>query len=95
MIQHIPTLLADVATPSTIPKVEINAALLTTVFNLVLAVAGAVAVAFIVWGGMQYILSQGESNKITQAKNTLLYSIVGLVIVMFSFAILNFVLGKF
>jgi hypothetical protein len=88
-------LFAAVQAPTSIPQVKIDNTLVSNIFSLVLALAGAVAVAFIVWGGIQYVISQGESSKITQAKNTLLYSIVGLVIVMFSFAILNFVLGKF
>lgn len=91
----VPYLIAAVQAPSSVPQIEINNSLVTTIFNLVLSIAGAVTVAFIVWGGMQYILSQGDAGKIKKAKDTLLYSIVGLVIVMMSFVILNFVIGKF
>lgn len=89
------TLIAAVTTPDGVPEVKIDNDLVTTIFNVVLALAGAVAVVFIIWGGIQYTLSQGEPNKIKKAKDTLLYSIVGLIIVMFSFVILNYVIGKF
>ena len=89
------TLIAAVTTPDGVPEVKIDNDLVTTIFNVVLALAGAVAVVFIIWGGIQFTLSQGEPNKIKKAKDTLLYSIVGLIIVMFSFVILNYVIGKF
>lgn len=89
------TLIAAVTTPDSVPEVKIDNDLVTTIFNVILALAGAIAVVFIIWGGIQYTLSQGEPNKIKKAKDTLLYSIVGLIIVMFSFVILNYVIGKF
>lgn len=89
------TLIAAVKKPDSVPDVAIDNALVTTIFNAVLAAAGAVAVVFIIWGGIQYTLSQGDASKIKKAKDTLLYSIVGLIIVMFSFVILNYVIGKF
>lgn len=89
------TLVAVVKTPDNVPKVALNDSLINNVYNTVLALAGAVAVAYIVWGGMQYTLSQGDSGKVKKAKDTLLYAIVGLIVVMFAFVILNFVIGKF
>ena len=89
------TLIAAVKKPDSVPDVAIDNALVTTIFNAVLAAAGAVAVVFIIWGGIQYTLSQGDASKIKKAKDTLLYSIVGLIIVMFSFVILNYVIGQF
>lgn len=89
------TLVAAVQKPNAVPKVPVDNDLVTNIFNAVLAIAGAVAVVFIVWGGIQYTLSQGDPGKIKKAKDTLLYSIVGLIIVMFSFVILNYVIGKF
>ncbi len=96
MFQYLYTIFADtVQVPTNVPKVDITDATVTNVFNVVLGLAGAIAVAFIVWGGMQYTLSQGDTSKIKQAKDTILYSIVGLVIVVFAFSIVNFVIGKF
>lgn len=61
--------------------------------NLALYIVGAVAVIMLIWGGLRYITSGGDSKKITDAKNTVLYAIIGLVIAFLSFAIINFVLN--
>ena len=43
--------------------------------------------------GLRYILSGGDNKKITDAKNTILYAIIGLIIAVLAFAIVNFVLN--
>ena len=45
------------------------------------------------WGGVRYIISGGDSKKVTDAKNTILYAILGLVVALLSYAIVNFVLN--
>lgn len=62
------------------------------IINVVIGVIGVVAVAVIVLGGVYYVISQGEAAKITKAKNTLLYGIIGLAVALLSYAIVNFVL---
>lgn len=68
------------------------------VFNHITSVAlyviGAVSVIMLIWGGLRYILSGGDSKKITDAKNTILYAIIGLIIAILSYAIVNFVLNS-
>lgn len=61
--------------------------------NLALYIVGAIAVIMLIWGGLRYITSGGDSKKITDAKNTILYAIIGLIIAFLSFAIINFVLN--
>lgn len=65
----------------------------TQVTNTVLYVVGAISVIMLVWGGFRYIISGGDSKKVTDAKNTILYAILGLIIVFFAYAIVNFVLN--
>lgn len=67
---------------------------LNTVINVVLGVIGFVAVAMIILGGISYTTSQGDTAKTTKARNTILYGVVGLVIALLAFAIVNFVLGN-
>ena len=64
------------------------------VINLFSLVVGAVSVIMIIVGGLKYITSGGESNNITSAKNTIVFAIVGLVIVALAQFIVHFVLGK-
>ena len=67
--------------------------MIQTILNVVFGVIGIVAVIMIVIGGVNYTISQGDSAKIQKAKNTIMYGIIGLVIVLLSFAIVNFVLN--
>lgn len=64
-----------------------------TIVNWVVMVVGIVAVIMIILGGIFYVISAGDPGKIKKAKDTILYGIIGLVIVLLSFAIVNFVLG--
>ena len=68
--------------------------LITTVINTLLYVIGAVAVIMIIYGGFKYVTSGGDSSGVTSAKNTILYAVIGLVVAVFAFVIINFVLGK-
>lgn len=65
----------------------------TRITNTVLYIVGVISVIMLVWGGLRYILSGGDSKKITDAKNTILYAIIGLVIAVLAYAIVNFVLN--
>lgn len=65
---------------------------LQQIINVALGLIGFVAVVMIILGGFQYITSSGDAAKVTKAKNTILYGIVGLVIALLAFAIVNFVL---
>lgn len=69
--------------------------MLKTIVNVLLFIVGSVAVIMIVVGGLRYTLSGGDQAQITSAKNTILYSIIGLVIAILSFAIVNWVLKAF
>lgn len=66
---------------------------LTTIINVVVGVVGFIAVAMIVMGGISFATSQGDASKTTKARNTILYGVVGLVVALLAFAIVNFVLG--
>jgi len=68
--------------------------LITTIINVFSVVVGIVAVIMIVYGGFRYITSGGDSNNTAAAKNTILYAIVGLVIVALAQFIVRFILSK-
>lgn len=60
--------------------------------NIMLYVIGIISVIVIIFAGIRYATSTGDSNRVTAAKNTLIYAIVGLVIAIFAYAIVNWVL---
>ncbi len=64
------------------------------VINVLSLVVGVAAVIMIIIGGLKYILSQGEGSNTASAKNTILYAIVGLVIVALAQVIVRFVINK-
>ena len=64
------------------------------VINGVVAVLGIVAAVFIVVGGVNYMTSAGDSGKLEKAKKTILYSVIGLIICVLAFAIVNFVIAN-
>jgi len=65
----------------------------TQITSIVLYIVGIISVLMLVWGGIRYIISGGDSKKITDAKNTILYAIVGLIIAVLAYAIVRFVLN--
>jgi cytochrome bd-type quinol oxidase subunit 2 len=64
------------------------------VINIFSLVVGVIAVIMIIIGGVKYITSGGDSGNVTGAKNTILYAIIGLVIVALAQTIVFFVLGQ-
>ena len=63
------------------------------VTNTILYIVGIIAVIMLIIGGIKYVVSGGDSKKVTDAKNTVLYAIIGLVIAVLAFAIVNFVIN--
>ena len=63
-----------------------------TVSKVLLFVIGAVSVIMLIIDGFRYATSNGDSNQVTAAKNTIMYAVIGLVIAIFAYAIVNFVL---
>ena len=68
--------------------------ILTTVINVIVGAIGFIAVVMIVIGGISFATSQGDSGKVAKARNTILYGVVGLVVALLAFAIVNFVLSS-
>lgn len=64
----------------------------TKVVNIFSLIVGIVAVIMIIYGGFRYITSGGDSGKVSSAKNSLIYAIVGLIIVAIAQLIVNVVL---
>ncbi len=69
-------------------------AIIETVINVFSIVVGVVSVIMIIIGGLKYITSGGDSGNVTGAKNTILYAIIGLVVVALAQVIVRFVLQQ-
>ena len=67
---------------------------ITNILNIVIGALGIIAVVVIIIGGVTYMTSSGDASKVKKAKDTILYGVIGLVIVALAFAIVNFVIGN-
>lgn len=68
--------------------------IITQAINIFSVVVGIIAVIMIIVGGFKYITSGGDSGNISSAKNTIIYAVIGLVIVALAQFLVQFVLDK-
>jgi hypothetical protein len=68
--------------------------IIRTVINILSVIVGAVSVIMIIVGGFRYVISGGDANGVQGAKNTILYAIIGLVIVLFAQIIVRFIFSN-
>ena len=73
-------------------KVDDPQQLIKGIVNGILYFVGILSVIMLIWGGILYTTSSGDSSKVTTAKNTIMYAVIGLVVAIFAYAIVNFVL---
>ncbi|OGL30672.1 hypothetical protein A3F37_03550 [Candidatus Saccharibacteria bacterium RIFCSPHIGHO2_12_FULL_41_12] len=68
--------------------------LINNIVNILSVIVGVAAVIMIIYGGFRYVTSGGDSGNLTTAKNTILYALVGLVVVALAQVIVKFVINK-
>jgi hypothetical protein len=66
-----------------------------TITNVMLFLIGAISVIMLIIGGIRYVVSGGDSTAVQNAKNTILYAIVGVVVAILAYAVVNFVITSF
>lgn len=67
--------------------------MIKSVLNWIFGIIGIVAVVMIILGGFNMMTSAGDPGKVKKGKDTILYGIIGLVIAILAFAIVNFVIN--
>lgn len=75
----------------TIPQTSAST-IVTNILNTAYYIAGFIAVGMIIYAGIQYITANGDTAKTKKATNTIIFSIVGLVVIIAAFTITNFVI---
>lgn len=63
---------------------------ISKIANILAFISGAVAVIMVMYGGFQFMTSNGDSGKVTKGRDTVLYAAVGLVVIIFARLIVNF-----
>lgn len=66
-----------------------------TITNVLLFIIGAISVIMLIIGGIRYVVSGGDQAAVTAAKNTILYAVVGIVVAILAYALVNFVITSF
>lgn len=69
-----------------------SAGVFSQITNVLLFIVGAISVIMIIIGGLRYVISGGDSANVSAAKNTILYAVIGVVVALLAYAIVNFVL---
>lgn len=75
-------------TPSSVGSI------MTSITNILFWVVGVASVIALIIGALQYITSTGDPGRTKTAKDTIMYAVIGLVVAILAFAIVNFVLGR-
>jgi cytochrome bd-type quinol oxidase subunit 2 len=68
--------------------------IITNIVNIFSIIVGIVSVIMIIYGGFRYVTSGGDSGNVSSAKNTIIYAVIGLVVVALAQFIVQFVLDK-
>ncbi len=64
---------------------------ITNIINIMLFIVGILAVIMLIYGGIRYVISGGDQTAVTNAKNTIMYAIVGLVVAILGYALVRWV----
>lgn len=86
----------DTATTSEMQgkSIDGDSGLIKTVVNILLWAVGILSVIMIIFSGFRYITSSGDASKTKSAQNTLIYSVVGLIVAIMAWAIVNMVIKR-
>ena len=77
-----------------LPKGSLTNADFTSILRVVFGIAGGIALAIIAYGGLKYVLSQGNPQETGKAKNTIIDALIGLVVIVASFSIISFAVTR-
>lgn len=77
-----------------VPEVALNDTTIANIMSAVFVLVGALAVFFLLVGAARYVSANGEAPKVAQAKNTILYALVGLILSTLGFTVVQFVIGS-
>ena len=67
--------------------------LIAQIVKMGLLLVGVIALAFIVYGGFRYITSRGDEREVEEAKNTITYAVIGIIVIGLAYAIISFVVA--
>lgn len=92
LIAHILYFAQTPVDTTNLPQSQATSATIKTVLDIVFTLTGSIALLMITIGGFRYIISRGDPSATAQAKDTILYALVGLVISIAAYSIVALVI---
>lgn len=77
-----------------IPQVSLNDATIANLMSSVFILVGGIAVLFVLIGSVRYVTANGDPGRLKQARDTILYALIGVVVALAAFTIVQFTLGS-
>jgi hypothetical protein len=71
-----------------------NNGVIKTIINVMLFIVGIASTIILIYGGIRYTISRGEGDDVKSAKNTIMYAIIGLIVAILGYAIVNWVIAS-
>lgn len=77
--------------PGSLPQGDANSSLLKTILQIVFGIIGAIALLMIVISGLRYVISGGNPDRISKAKDGIIFALIGLMVALTAEAIVSYV----
>lgn len=77
-----------------VPKGSLGVSNIATILKIAFGVAGGIALIIVSIGGFKYVISQGNPQETAKAKNTILYALIGLIVCISAFSVVQFVIPR-
>lgn len=94
MLKALAVLAAGGVDISKLPQPGANPDALQTILNIVFVFSGSIAVLIIVISGFRFVISAGDPQAVTKARNAIIYAVIGLIVIISATVIVNFVVLK-
>ncbi len=72
-----------------------NKGVITTIINTMLFIVGLLAVIMIIYAGIRFVTAHGDEKQVESARQTIIYSVVGLIVAILAYALVNWVFTQF
>jgi hypothetical protein len=93
MISVIYKLATDIQ-PGNLPTGDANSGVVKTILSIVFGIVGALALLMLVVSGLRYVISGGDPNRISKAKDGIIFALIGLLVALTAEAIVAFVVNR-
>ena len=81
--------------PGQAKELDGNQGVITTIINTMLFIVGLLAVIMIIYADIRFVTAHGDEKQVESARQTIIYSVVGLIVAILAYALVNWVFSQF